>query len=99
MGLSPGLASRDTSGAVFLGLDGVVIKAHGGADADVFSGAIEIGASMARGGLLDKIRDMIMLANENVAVLDDEAAQESACEAAATPPQSPPEVESDVEPA
>ena len=28
-------------GGVFLGLDGVVIKSHGGADADGFAGAIE----------------------------------------------------------
>ena len=64
------LSPRDASGAVFLGLDGVVIKAHGGVDADVFSGAIEIGANMVRHGLLEKIRDMMTLANEHAAALE-----------------------------
>ena len=51
------------SGGVFLGLDGVVIKAHGGADADSYAGAIELGYDMVRQELLAKIRDMIALAN------------------------------------
>ncbi len=49
-------------GAVFLGLEGVVIKGHGGIDAHGFSGAIEIGHGMVRHGLLEKIRDMMSLA-------------------------------------
>ena len=52
---------------VFLGLDGVVIKSHGGLDADGFAGAIEIGYDMVRHGLLDKIRDMMSLADETAA--------------------------------
>jgi phosphate acyltransferase len=64
------LSPRQTSGGVFLGLDGVVIKAHGGVEADGFSGAIEIGANMVRHGLLDKIRDMMVLANEHAAALE-----------------------------
>ncbi len=55
------LQPREINGAVLLGLDGVVIKGHGGVDADGFSGAIEIGHGMARHGLLDKIRDMMSL--------------------------------------
>ncbi len=55
--------SPRASGGVFLGLDGVVIKAHGGADADSYAGAIELGYDMVRQGLLAKIRDMIALAN------------------------------------
>jgi phosphate acyltransferase len=64
------LSPRETTGAVFLGLDGVVIKGHGGLDADGFSGAIELGRNMVRHGLLDKIRDMMVLANEHAAALE-----------------------------
>jgi glycerol-3-phosphate acyltransferase PlsX len=60
------LTPRETSGAVLLGLDGVVIKGHGGIDADGFSGAIEIGHGMVRRALLQKIRDMMTLAEEQV---------------------------------
>ncbi len=46
--------SPRASGGVFLGLDGVVIKAHGGADADSYAGAIELGYDMVRQELLVK---------------------------------------------
>jgi glycerol-3-phosphate acyltransferase PlsX len=52
------------SGGVFLGLDGVVVKAHGGADADSYAGAIELGYDMVRQELLGKTREMIVQANE-----------------------------------
>ena len=52
------------NGGVFLGLDGVVIKSHGGADAESCAGAIEVGYDMVRQELLGKIRDMIAQANE-----------------------------------
>ncbi len=52
-------------GGVFLGLDGVVIKAHGGADADSYAGAIELGYDMVRQELLAKIREMIAQASES----------------------------------
>jgi glycerol-3-phosphate acyltransferase PlsX len=52
------------NGAVFLGLDGVVIKSHGGANADSYAGAIEVGYDMVRQDLLANIRDMIGRANE-----------------------------------
>ncbi len=41
-------------GGVFLGLDGVVIKAHGGSDADSYAGAVELGYDMVRQELLDE---------------------------------------------
>jgi glycerol-3-phosphate acyltransferase PlsX len=47
------------NGGVFLGLDGVVIKSHGGADAESYAGAIEVGYDMVRQDLLAKIREMI----------------------------------------
>jgi glycerol-3-phosphate acyltransferase PlsX len=52
------------NGAVFLGLDGVVIKSHGGADAEAYAGAIEVGYDMVRQDLLSNIRDMIAHASE-----------------------------------
>ena len=61
---------RENNGAVFLGLEGVVIKGHGGVDADGFSGAIEIGHGMVRHDLLDKIRDMMSLAENPTVELD-----------------------------
>ncbi len=50
---------RRSNGGVFLGLDGVVIKSHGGADAIGFSGAIENGYQMVRHDLLNRIRDAL----------------------------------------
>jgi glycerol-3-phosphate acyltransferase PlsX len=47
---------RRSNGGVFLGLDGVVIKSHGGTDAFGYAGAIEIGYDMARQELLTKIK-------------------------------------------
>ena len=52
------------SGGVFLGLDGVVIKPHGSADADSYAGAVELGYDMVRQELLAKIREMIAQASE-----------------------------------
>ena len=50
------LDPRNQNGAVFLGLDGIVIKSHGGADAVGFAGAVEIGYEMVRHAFLEKIR-------------------------------------------
>ena len=55
---------NNSNGAVFLGLDGVVIKSHGGADAEAYAGAIEVGYEMVRQDLLANIRDMIGQASE-----------------------------------
>jgi phosphate acyltransferase len=56
--------SPRATGGVFLGLDGVVIKAHGGADAESYASAIELGYDMARQELLGKIREMIAQTND-----------------------------------
>lgn len=50
---------RKVNGGVFLGLDGVVIKSHGGADAVGFASAVELGYEMARYELLAKVREML----------------------------------------
>jgi len=46
---------RKINGAVLLGLNGIVIKSHGGTDAEGFASAIELGHDMATNGLLTKI--------------------------------------------
>jgi glycerol-3-phosphate acyltransferase PlsX len=44
-----------SNGGVFLGLNGIVIKSHGGADANAFSAAVDIGYDMVRHELMAKI--------------------------------------------
>jgi len=46
---------NNSNGAVFLGLNGVVIKSHGGTNAAGFAAAVEVGHDMARYDLLAKI--------------------------------------------
>ena len=46
---------RKVNGGVFLGLNGVVVKSHGGTDAEGFAAAIGAARDMARNGLLKKI--------------------------------------------
>ncbi len=53
---------RNVNGGVFLGLDGVVIKSHGGSDAVGTAGALDLGYAMVRHELLRKIRDALALA-------------------------------------
>ena len=50
---------RRSNGGVFLGLNGVVIKSHGGTDAEGFAAAIDIGYDMVRYELLAKISQML----------------------------------------
>lgn len=47
---------RKVNGGVFLGLNGVVIKSHGGADAEGFAAAIDVGYDMVKNGLKSKIK-------------------------------------------
>jgi glycerol-3-phosphate acyltransferase PlsX len=46
---------RKSNGGVFLGLNGVVIKSHGGSDAEGTAAAIDMGYDMVRYELLEKI--------------------------------------------
>ena len=46
---------RKVNGAVFLGLNGVVIKSHGGTDSEGIASAIDVGHNMVRNNLQDKI--------------------------------------------
>ena len=47
---------RRSNGGVFLGLNGLVIKSHGGADATGYASAIELGYDMARAGVVERTR-------------------------------------------
>jgi len=46
---------RRSNGGVFLGLNGIVIKSHGGTDAEGFAAALELGHGVVREELLAKI--------------------------------------------
>ncbi|MDF1607142.1 phosphate acyltransferase PlsX [Hoeflea sp. YIM 152468] len=49
------------NGGVFLGLNGIVIKSHGGADVDGFAAAVDVGYDMVRNGLKSKIEHDLVL--------------------------------------
>jgi glycerol-3-phosphate acyltransferase PlsX len=50
---------RRSNGGVFLGLNGVVIKSHGGTDVEGFAAAVDIGYDMVRHQLMQKIRQVL----------------------------------------
>jgi phosphate acyltransferase len=56
--------TRSVNGGVFLGLEGVVIKSHGGTDSVGFARAVEIGYEMAKSDFLNRIRDTVALAHQ-----------------------------------
>jgi phosphate acyltransferase len=49
------LDPRNINGAIFLGLNGIVIKSHGGTDETGFKAAVGLAYEMARSRLMDKI--------------------------------------------
>ena len=58
------LDPRRSAGAVFLGLDGIVIKGHGGTDPEGFSAAVDLGYRMVRHEMQAKIRESLAHAQE-----------------------------------
>jgi glycerol-3-phosphate acyltransferase PlsX len=52
---------RYYNGGVFLGLNGVSVKSHGGTDATGFATAIDIAVDMAAGNLAGRIIDDLKL--------------------------------------
>jgi glycerol-3-phosphate acyltransferase PlsX len=50
---------RKVNGGVFLGLNGLVVKSHGGTDAEGFASAIDIGYDVARHELVSRIASSI----------------------------------------
>jgi glycerol-3-phosphate acyltransferase PlsX len=57
---------RKSNGGVFLGLNGIVIKSHGGTDPEGYAAAIDVGYDMVRYELMSKINESIR-ANARVA--------------------------------
>ena len=47
---------RRYNGAMFLGLNGIAVKSHGGTDALGFASAIAVAVDMARHGFIDKVK-------------------------------------------
>lgn len=56
--------ARKVNGGVFLGLNGIVIKSHGGTDIEGFANAIEVGVKMMQEDLSNKISTILAGANE-----------------------------------
>jgi glycerol-3-phosphate acyltransferase PlsX len=50
------LDPRRYNGAIFLGLNGVAVKSHGGSDALAFANAVGVAIDMARYGIIEKTR-------------------------------------------
>jgi glycerol-3-phosphate acyltransferase PlsX len=53
------LDPKKSNGGVFLGLRGVVVKSHGGMDAEGFAYAVDVGYEMVRHDFLTKINQML----------------------------------------
>jgi glycerol-3-phosphate acyltransferase PlsX len=53
------LDPNKSNGGVLLGLNGVVVKSHGGTDSEGFAYAVDVGYEMARYDLLNKINQML----------------------------------------
>jgi len=54
------LDPRKANGGVFLGLNGVVIKSHGGTDAEGFASAVDLGYDMVHFELQNKISETLL---------------------------------------
>ena len=61
--LSEKMDPRKSNGGVFLGLNGIVIKSHGGTDAEGFAYAVDIGHDMVHDDLLAKISQTLNSTN------------------------------------
>lgn len=73
-GLKDHLDPNNHNGAVFMGLNGLVIKSHGSASASGFASAIGVAADMAANDLAGKIiRDLKRFENHDEDVIEDKA--------------------------
>jgi glycerol-3-phosphate acyltransferase PlsX len=50
---------RKVNGGVFLGLNGIAVKSHGGADAIAYAAALDLTIDLAKGNIINAIRDKI----------------------------------------
>ena len=53
------LDPRKRNGALFLGLNGIVVKSHGGTDYIGFSNSLEVCCKIIKGNLIEKIKKNI----------------------------------------
>lgn len=67
------LDPRRYNGASLLGLRGIVVKSHGGADSFAFVHAIETAIEEARSGVLRRISEQLAIEHVQVSVQDDPA--------------------------
>jgi glycerol-3-phosphate acyltransferase PlsX len=65
---------RRYNGAMFLGLQGVCVKSHGGTDALGFANAVGVAVDLVRNGFNDRIRDEIQRLGDVLAPAADRAA-------------------------
>ena len=65
---------RKVNGGVFLGLNGIVIKSHGGTDGEGFAGAIGLAYDMVKNGLTEKIEQDLSVYHKNRFAVDEENA-------------------------
>ncbi len=67
---------RRSNGGLFLGLNGIVIKSHGGTDSTGYASAIDLGYDMVRSGLVERLSSDIKkfhaVLEQDVAVLEQE---------------------------
>ena len=56
---------RKVNGGVFLGLNGIVIKSHGGTDGEGFASAVGLGYDMVKNGLTEKILQDLSVYHKN----------------------------------
>lgn len=52
---------RKVNGGVFLGLNGIAVKSHGGADHIAYAAALDLAIDLAKGDILNAIREKIAL--------------------------------------
>ena len=60
------LDPRRYNGAVFLGLNGISVKSHGGTDAFGFSNAIGVAVNMLQQGFIPEVKDAIHTASNTL---------------------------------
>ncbi|MCF6443527.1 phosphate acyltransferase PlsX [Nereida sp. MMG024] len=63
---------RRVNGGVFLGLNGTVVKSHGGADALGIASAVHLASTLAESGFTERLAARIASANELIADMDKE---------------------------
>ncbi len=64
------LDPRKHNGGVFLGLNGIVVKSHGGTDALGFATAIDVAIDMVRNGLVERIKHDLAEVNAAIPVAE-----------------------------